>query len=112
VLKAKYFLRGELVDTVFPSDASQSWRGIEHGLNLLKKGIIWRVGDRSKIQIWRDPWVPRPPSLGIKVKKGRARIRWVSQLMVTGRREWDEGVLSSNLLPHDAAEVRKIRLSN
>jgi hypothetical protein len=40
LLKAKYFPRGELVDTMFPSDASPSWRGIEHGLDLLKKGII------------------------------------------------------------------------
>jgi hypothetical protein len=55
LLKAKYYPRGELVDTFFSSEASPTWREIEHGLNLLKKGIIWRVGDGSKIQIWRDP---------------------------------------------------------
>jgi hypothetical protein len=32
--------------------------------------------------------------------------------MVTGRREWDEGMLTSSVLPHDAAEVHKIRLSD
>jgi hypothetical protein len=67
--KSKIFFKGELVDTVFLSETSPTWRGIEHGLSILKKGIIWRVGDGSKIQIWRDPWVPRPPSLGIKMKK-------------------------------------------
>jgi hypothetical protein len=55
LLKAKYFSRGELVDTVFLSETSPTWRGIEHDLSILKKGIIWRVGDGSKIQIWRDP---------------------------------------------------------
>jgi hypothetical protein len=97
---------------VFPSEASPTWRTIEHGLKLLKKGIIWRVGDGSKIQIWRGQWVPRSPSLGIKLKKGRTRIHWVSQLMVTGRWEWDAEMLRTSLFPHDAAEVRKIRLSD
>jgi hypothetical protein len=38
VLKAKYFPNGNLLDTVVAGDASQTWRAIEHGLDLLKKG--------------------------------------------------------------------------
>jgi hypothetical protein len=41
LLKAKYYLRGELVDTVFPADASPTWKSIAYGLELLKEGIIW-----------------------------------------------------------------------
>ena len=59
LLKAKYFPTGELVDTVFTGNASAVWRGIEHGLELVKKDMIWRVGNGSKIRIWRDPWIPR-----------------------------------------------------
>jgi hypothetical protein len=62
------------VDTGSMGDASPTWRAIEHRLDLLKKGIIWRVGPRTKIQIWRDPWIPRPPSLKISLKKGRDTI--------------------------------------
>jgi hypothetical protein len=61
LLKAKYYPRGDLVDTVFSADASPSWRSIVHGLELLKKGIIWQIG--SKVQIWQDPWLPRPPTM-------------------------------------------------
>ena len=59
VLRSKYYLKGHLPNTVFSSDASPVWRGIEHGVELLKKGIIWRVGNRRKIQIQKHPWVPR-----------------------------------------------------
>jgi hypothetical protein len=45
----------------------------------------------------------------ITLKKGRSRLRWVSQLMVPGRWEWDETVLHTCLYPHDVAEVMKIR---
>jgi hypothetical protein len=48
-VKAKYYPRRELIDTVFLGDASPTWRAIEHGLDLLKKGIIWRVRSGSKI---------------------------------------------------------------
>jgi hypothetical protein len=45
VLKAKYFPHGDILDTVFASDASPAWRGVEFGLELLRKGIIKRIGD-------------------------------------------------------------------
>lgn len=63
VLKSKYYPRGNLLDTVFSSDASPSWRGIEFGLELLKKGLVWRVGNGKNIQIQRDPWIPRKDGL-------------------------------------------------
>jgi hypothetical protein len=47
-----------------------------------QKGIIWCMGSGSSIQIWRDPWIPRPPSWKISMKTGRTRLRWVSQLFV------------------------------
>ena len=49
VLKSKYYPNGNLLDTVFASEASPVWRRIEVGLELIKKGIIWRVGDGKSI---------------------------------------------------------------
>jgi hypothetical protein len=89
-LKAKYYPRGDLVDIVFSREASPTWRLIEHGLALLKKGVIWSIKSGNKVQIWRDPWIPSPPSFKIMMRKGRSRLRWVLQLMKPGRREWDE----------------------
>lgn len=62
VLKAKSYHNGRLEDTVFASNASSTWQAIHHGLELLKRGLVWRVGDGQQIRIWRDPWLPRPPS--------------------------------------------------
>ena len=45
LIKAKYYRWGNLVDTVFWGNPSAVWKGIEHGLELLKKGIIWRIGN-------------------------------------------------------------------
>lgn len=36
---------------------SFSWRTIWSAKNLVKEGILWRVGNGRAINIWRDPWV-------------------------------------------------------
>jgi hypothetical protein len=69
LLKAKYYPNGEFIDIVFLSDASPTWRAIKHGVALLKRGIIWRIGSGTKVQIWRDSRIPRPPFLKINGRK-------------------------------------------
>jgi hypothetical protein len=56
--------------------------------------------------------IPRPPLLTIGLRKGRSRLRWVSQLMKQGWREWDEQVLKRCMYPHDVEEVLKICLTD
>jgi hypothetical protein len=60
ILKAHYYPNGCGEDTVFAGNASSSWQAIQHGLELLKKGLVWHVGNDSQICIWRDPWLPKP----------------------------------------------------
>jgi hypothetical protein len=89
LFKAKYFPRGNLVDTAFCSNASATWQAILHGLELLKQGIIWRVGNGTQIRIWRDPWIPRELSLEVTSRQGRCHLRWVSELLDIDGRGWD-----------------------
>jgi hypothetical protein len=90
VLKAKYFPNGNLLDTVVAGDTSQTWRAIEHGLYLLKKGVVWRVGDGSAIRIWRDNWIPRPYGMKPIGSIRPCRLRRVSHLIDQVSGSWDE----------------------
>jgi hypothetical protein len=58
-----------------------------------------------------DAWIPRPPYFKVSLKKGRSRLRWVTQLMKPNLRDWDEHVIRSCMYPVDAGEVLKIRLT-
>jgi hypothetical protein len=40
ILKAKYYPNGVLIETVFTGDGSPTWHAVEHGLELLKLGVI------------------------------------------------------------------------
>jgi hypothetical protein len=59
LLKAKYYPFGSLIDTIFTGNGSSTWTAIEYGLQLLKQGVIWCVGNGSQIRAWRDPWMKR-----------------------------------------------------
>jgi hypothetical protein len=36
-----------------------TWRSILKAIDLLNKGVIWRVGDGGNIRVWDDPWLPK-----------------------------------------------------
>uniref|UniRef100_A0A453S5H7 Reverse transcriptase zinc-binding domain-containing protein n=3 Tax=Aegilops tauschii subsp. strangulata TaxID=200361 RepID=A0A453S5H7_AEGTS len=112
VLKSKYYPNGELLDTSFASDASQAWKGIEHGLELLKKGLIWRVGNGKRIQIQRDQWIPRKSGLKVATFKRRSRLRWVNQLLTSDGSEWNVNLMKDLFHGFDAEEICKIKLPN
>jgi hypothetical protein len=110
VLKAKYFPQGNLLDTVIASDASPTWKAIEHGLTLLKKGVVWRIGDGKTVRIWRDNWFPRPCNLKPIWKLRACRIRRVEHLIDQVTRAWDETILRRYFYQCDVEEVLKIKL--
>lgn len=110
LLKSKYFPRRNLVDTAFCSNASATWQAIMHGLDLLKQGIIWRVGNGSQIRIWRDPWLPREMSMRVTTRQGRCRLRWVSELLHSDGRDWDYDKIVHIFSPADVEEISKLKI--
>ena len=110
VLRAKYFPNGNLIDTAFPTNQSPTWRAIVHGLELLKKGIIWRIGSGDNIRLWRDPWIPRSWSRKPTGKRRPNRLKWVAQLIDKSRMEWRADKVYDLFHVHDAQLILNIRL--
>ena len=51
ILKAKYFPDGDLMNATLKKKASYTWQSIMAGVDTLRRGYIWRVGDGEKISI-------------------------------------------------------------
>ena len=110
LLKAKYFAAGHLLDTVFTGNGLAVWKGILHGLELLKKGIIWRVGNGTLIRTWRDPWIPRPYSYRPITPKRNCRFNRVSDFLdMNGA--WRMDRLRDHFWAMDIEHILKIRTS-
>jgi hypothetical protein len=106
ILKAKYYPQGLLVDTVFAGNASPTWRAIEYGLELFRKGAIWRIGNGASIRAWRQPWIPQDSYLLPITRQGRCKLRWVADFL-NHDGTWNSELVQRWFLPIDAAEILK-----
>lgn len=110
VLMAKYYPNGVLIDTVFTGNALSTWKAIEYGLELLKKGIVWRIGNGAEVRIWRDPWIPRGPSCRLITLRGRCHLKGVAELLRTDG-TWNTTLLHQYFHQADIEEIVKIKRS-
>jgi hypothetical protein len=55
ILKAKYYANSTILDAKPKRSMSNTWRSILRGLEVMKMGMIWRVGDGRNLKIWSDP---------------------------------------------------------
>ena len=90
VLSARYYPDCSMLQASPRSGISYVWRSILKGVELLKKGIIWRVGSGKDIDIWSDPWIPRGSTRKVITQKGNNLITKVSELINPITNKWDE----------------------
>lgn len=57
VMKAKYYANSDFLEASLGHPCSYSWSSIWSSKALLKKGVVWRVGNGAQIKIWDDPWI-------------------------------------------------------
>lgn len=108
VLAAKYFPDGSILEAKPMKGISYSWRSILKGVQLLKKGIIWRVGNGENIRVWEDPWIPRGSTRKISSPKGRNLIGRVSELINPITNQWDADLIKQTFWPEDANIILQI----
>ena len=68
ILKAKYFANGDFMNAQLGCNPSYTQRSILEGRTVLEKGLVWRVGNGSRIRINEDPWVPKAPNFQVQMK--------------------------------------------
>jgi hypothetical protein len=108
VLKAKYFPNTSILKAQPVAGMSYTWRSILKGLELLKEGLVWRVGDGTDIHIWTDPWLPREDAPRPITPKGRCLLSRVSELIDPGTGQWDEQLVRNNFWEMDANTILAI----
>ncbi|TVU37137.1 hypothetical protein EJB05_10434, partial [Eragrostis curvula] len=80
-----------------------------HGRDILKRGIIKRVGPGSSIDIWKDNWIPGIDSLKPRVRLDEAQVGKVNELFIPGTRVWNEALVKESFISMDAEEILKVK---
>lgn len=87
---------------------SYSRRSIVRGLEALKEGLIWRVGDGTRINIWSDPWIPNKVTRRPITPRGRTVLNKVSDLISPVTGTWDEELIREVFWPEDVQSILAI----
>lgn len=104
VLKAKYHPDCSILEATEQKGMSYTWRSILRGRDLLKEGIVWRIGDGTQVNAWTDPWLPRGSTRRPIAHQGLAIVSKVHELINPVTESWDEELVKE-LFTHDDARV-------
>ena len=111
VLKAVYFPEGNILTAVIGSRPSTVWRSICEGRDVLKLGVIRRIGDGKETQFF-DNWLPRDHKLQPICARSATPPEFVSELINQTVHAWNIEAVREHMIPPDADVVLNIPLSS
>lgn len=79
-----------------------------YGRDLLREGLVWRIGDGSKINIHHDNWIPRSGYLRPLGQQYVHGVTKVADLLDAEGNDWDSAKVESMFTESDAADTKKI----
>jgi hypothetical protein len=82
ILKAKYFPNSSILDAQLGNSPSTIWRSILEGRDVMKQGIIKRIGDGKMTVIWNYNSIPRDFNMRPLVCRVAEPPMLVSELIV------------------------------
>ncbi|XP_044366918.1 uncharacterized protein [Triticum aestivum] len=112
VLSSRYYPGCSILRARPSSGISYAWRSILKGVELLRKGIIWRVGNGKDIDIWSDPWIPRGNTRRVVSHRGNNLITKVSELINPITNKWDEELVRQTFTPEDTKCILQIPIQD
>lgn len=110
ILRAKYFPHGNVLQARAVDGISYTWCSVLKGIELLKEGIIWRIGDEQSIHIWNDPWIPRGTTRRPCSHRGPHILQWVNELIVPVSEQWDVELVTQTFPQDDVPIILAIPL--
>lgn len=110
MLKAVYFPDREFLEAEVSTTPSRIWRAIVEGKEVLKQGLIRRIGTGETTHIWSTNWLPRDRLLKPVACTGANPPQMVSELIDTTTATWDHQKLQNFFTPMDTEIIGNIPL--
>ncbi|KAF7802500.1 reverse transcriptase [Senna tora] len=111
-LKAKYFKNSSFIDAQLGSNPSFTWRSILKGKEVLRKGLVRRIGDGSTTYIFNSPWIKMVENFTIPYNNQNLSVNaTVNELILPESKSWNTQMIYQSFDTLVAEEILKIPLS-
>ena len=111
VFSAKYFPNDSILEAPIHPKCSYAWMSILQARDVINKGVIWRVGNRELIDVWKHQWLPDLACSKIVSLRASSPVTHVCDLFYPNTRILDPGKLEGCFLPWEAELVGRIPIS-
>ncbi|KAL0449808.1 UNVERIFIED_CONTAM: putative mitochondrial protein [Sesamum latifolium] len=113
VLRARYFPDGNALSAPIGRNPSFTWRSIQAAQRVIRGGFRWRIGSRSSVRVWEDPWIPRPYSFRALSRLSDTDPNlMVSDLIDASSKAWNQTLIQELFWPEDVEAILSIPLSS
>ena len=85
VVKAMYYPEFDLLSAIMGICPSQVWRSICGGQDVMKLGLVQRIGDGRIPNAWNDNWLPGDHMLRLVCAILLTLLRWLQTLLLERR---------------------------
>jgi ribonuclease HI len=110
ILKAVYYPATSILEAELGSNPSQIWRAILDGREVLKQGLIRRIGNGYSTKIWGCNWIPREPLLRPLLPLVPNPPTMVHEIINHSEATWNSNLIRQVFLPMDAEAILSIPL--
>ena len=110
LLKSIYYPTSDILQASLGGHPSQIWRSLIEGCDVLKQGMIRRIGNGAPTNIWRDNWLPRNEMLRPYGCISGNPPQLVSELIDSSSASWNKQRVNEVFMPMDAMIVLGIPL--
>ncbi|KAA3457419.1 reverse transcriptase [Gossypium australe] len=104
VFKGKYFPDKNFLEARLGNSSSYVWRSIWATRDVLRKGMIWRVGTGQDISISEDAWIPNFINIRLMSRFNNLQSDKVAELINSNDREWNRELIL-NTFPGAVADL-------
>ncbi|KAA3485773.1 reverse transcriptase [Gossypium australe] len=104
VFKGKYFPDNNFLEARLGNSSSYVWQSIWATRDVLRKGMIWRVGTGQDISISEDAWIPNFINVRLMSRFNNLQSDKVAELINSNDREWDRELIL-NTFPGAVADL-------
>lgn len=109
ILKVRYFPHCSILNASLGYSPSYTWRSIFGALDIVKRGMGWRVGSSQEIQIWHDKWLPTLSTFCVMSTPQIFREdASVVELIDVERKVWRHDLIDAIFLPFEADMIKPI----